>query len=329
VSYLLFLMAARSQFDAKILRDLLIPLIFFFLGRHLGSLRSADRLVAVCLGLVLVVGLIEWAGLSTYLRYFDVLRYYVSRGTVQDASAGGLEQGLFISGMRFEGRTLLPALGEHRVSSVFLEPVSVGNFGAIAFAWVLLRDLARPRAFAMKALAIAAILVLGDARFGAYLCAITVALYAVAPLVRPVMIYVAPALAIIALALHAQSMGAVSWENDIQGRFLLAGQVMTSLDAWQVLGLEGTTLYMADSGYAYVLAQFGLFGCAGLWALFAFLRAPDAAAERFKLFVAFYVVFGLCISTSLFTIKTAALLWFLYGTLSAARAGDAAPFAPR
>ena len=44
-AYFFVVMLVRSEFDAKILRDLLIPISFFFLGRYLGSLRSADRLV--------------------------------------------------------------------------------------------------------------------------------------------------------------------------------------------------------------------------------------------------------------------------------------------
>ena len=63
---------------------------------------------------------------------------------------------LFISGMRYEGRTLLPFLGEHRVSSIFLEPVSVGNFGAICFAWVTLRHWRRPLTLVFRLLPVVA-----------------------------------------------------------------------------------------------------------------------------------------------------------------------------
>jgi putative polymerase len=42
----------------------------------------------------------------------------------------------------------------------------------------------------------------------------------------------------------------------------------------------------------------------------------DKDALRFKNFIAIYTVVLLTISASLFTVKTAALLWFLYGTLN-------------
>ena len=38
---------------------------------------------------------------------------------------------------------------------------------------------------------------------------------------------------------------------------------------------------------------------------------PDRQAWRYRIFVVLYIVILLTISTSLFTIKTAALLWFL------------------
>src|ERR1043165_4976483 len=40
--YFFTVMVIRSEFDAKILRDCLIPIAFVFLGVYLGSVRSAD-----------------------------------------------------------------------------------------------------------------------------------------------------------------------------------------------------------------------------------------------------------------------------------------------
>jgi putative polymerase len=74
--------------------------------------------------------------------------------------------------------------------------------------------------------------------------------------------------------------------------------------------------YAGDSGYGYVLVKVGLVGLAAIWALFTYAPVFDEDAWRFKLFIVFYIVFLLTISASLFSIKTAALLWFLYGTLN-------------
>ncbi|MGB6542821.1 MAG: surface polysaccharide polymerase [Xanthobacteraceae bacterium] len=329
-AYFFAVMLIRSEFDPKIARDLLIPIVFFFLGSYLGSFRSAGRLVTVLIFVALGVALFEWLALDTYLHYFDVIHYYAARGTEQslDAdTAGGLfikgtdsNAGLYINGTRFEERTLLPFLGEHRVSGIFMEPVSAGNFGAIAFAWVLLRDRHRVWTFIAKTLAIATILVLADARFGFYLCIATVIIYPIAPVIRSTMLYVAPFLVVIALAAYGGLGWQGSWDNTIAGRFLWAGHSLAALDVLQLLGLQTsdffTSGYAGDSGYGYALVKVGFVGLAAIWALFIFSPPLDADAWRFKNFIAFYIVFLLTISASLFSIKTSALMWFLYGTLS-------------
>ncbi|MGB8632296.1 MAG: hypothetical protein WCD69_23450, partial [Xanthobacteraceae bacterium] len=75
--YFFSLMLVRTDFDPKIIRDLLIPFAFFFLGNYLGSLRSCDRLITVLILLTLGSALFELLALDTYLHYFDVIRYYV------------------------------------------------------------------------------------------------------------------------------------------------------------------------------------------------------------------------------------------------------------
>lgn len=315
-AWLIFEMIIRYQYDPKVFRDAFIPIIFFYLGRSYSSPVSADRLLTLALLIVVAGALFEWMFLDTFLKYVDVIGYYVARGSV-DASAATGAPGLFISGLRFEGRTLLPFLGEHRVSSVFLEPVSLGNFGAIAFAWTLLRDRRNPAALIAKTIGIAVILILGDARFGFYLCGVVLLTYLIAPLVRPAMAFALPFLALIGLLWYAGAMVGVAWDNTTTGRFLLSGQLLSTLDLGQALGLKVTTIDFDDSGYSYMLSRFGVAGAASLWALYVF-GSPAETMEswRFKLFVCVYLVLLLSISTSSVTIKTGALLWFLAGSIA-------------
>ncbi|NVO15337.1 MAG: surface polysaccharide polymerase [Rhodoplanes sp.] len=312
-AWLVFAMTMRSGFDPKVLRDAFIPVLFYFLGQRCGTPETCDRLVAISIAIVGAFAVIEWAFLDTYIRYVDILGYYLAKGST-DVTLGGDGPGLFTSGIRFEGRTLLPFLGEHRVSSVFLEPVSLGNFGAIAFAWLLLRFRAYGYAFYGWTALVLIILVLGDARFGIYLCATAAAIYLVAPLVRPGLVFVVPFVLVVVLLAYAGALSGGAWDNTLLGRFLLSGQLLSTLDGWQALGLAPSDVNFVDSGYATVLSQFGLFGAAGLWAVYLFgSPAETPAAWRFKLFVCFYLILLLSISTSFATIKTAALLWFLAG----------------
>ncbi|MGC2079545.1 MAG: surface polysaccharide polymerase [Xanthobacteraceae bacterium] len=326
--YFFSLMLVRTDFDPKIIRDLLIPFAFFFLGNYLGSLRSCDRLITVLILLTLGSALFELLALDTYLHYFDVIRYYVARGTTDPhvVAEGGLiikgsgTAGLYVNGTRFQDRTLLPFLGSHRVSGIFLEPVSVGNFGAIAFAWVLLRDRGRIWPLVAKTVAIAIILVLADARFGFYFCIFTLVLYLAVPVIRPTILFLAPFLVMIGLVAYAGGHWQEAPSSELAGRLMSAADSLVALDPWEVLGLRINdgfiNSYSGDSGYGYVLGKVGLVGLIAIWALFVYAPVFDRDAWRFKVFVAFYAVSLLCISASLFTIKTAALLWFLHGTLN-------------
>jgi putative polymerase len=326
-AYFFAVMVIRVDFDPKIVRDVLIPIAFFFMGSYLGSLRSADKLVTLLIIFALSAALFEWLALNTYLHYFDVMKYYVARGNEANAAvAGGMlikdtdtAASLYINGTRFGARTLLPFLGDHRVSGIFLEPISAGNFGAIALAWVSLRDRRRFWAFTAKTLAIATILVLADARFGFYLSLFVLVIYLAAPVIRPTMLFLAPFLAMM-IALVTDAAVGGHGGNDLIGRTFAAGHLLASLDAWQAFGLQtGDVLvndYAADSGYSYVLMKIGLVGFAAMWALFVYAPVGDKEAWRFKNFIAVYVVSLLVISASIFSIKTAALLWFLYGTLN-------------
>lgn len=316
IGWLLFAMTMRNQIDPKIFRDAFIPVLFYFLGRRCGTPEACDRLVKIAIAIVFVDAVIEWAALDSYLRIVNILDYYVAKGST-DTLPPNDGPGLFTSGLRLEGRTLLPFLGEHRVSSVFLEPVSLGNFGAIVFAWLLLRFATFGRQVVIWMALILVILILGDARFGILLCGVVVIAYVVAPVVRPGIVFVAPFILVVFLLVLAGGRTTETVDNSLLGRLLASGQFLVALDGWQALGLRSSDVNFVDSGYATVLTQFGLFGAAGMWAVYVFgSSARTLSTWRFKLFVCLYYILLLAISTSYTTIKTAALLWFLAGGAS-------------
>ena len=318
VAYILFLAALQGSLDPKPARDLMIPVIFYFAARELGSREDGDRLVQAAVWIVLVVGLFEYGFLKQFVRFFDILGYYVSRGTVQAAAAEMSGDRLFASGMRYEGRTLLPMLGEHRVSSVFLEPVSVGNFGAICFSWIVLRDWGRPLRMFARLLPVVAIFVLADARFGLAVSLLSIMAFALAGLTGRVLLAAAPFAMIVTLAWIGYSWPDVAWDNTLRGRVLLGGQFLSKLDLSDIFALVPNFSFTADSGYAYTLVKIGLAGFAGMWLLFALAPARDDISWRYRVFVAVYVTLLLVISNSIYSIKTAALLWYLVGALDAA-----------
>jgi len=139
------------------------------------------------------------------------------------------------------------------------------------------------------------------------------------------MLFIAPFLAMIALVTYAGIEGHDAFRNDMLGRFLYAGQLLSDVTPLEVFGLQTRDINSGvrfasdpvnDSAYTYLLVKLGILGVAALWGLFVYAPVPDRGAWRFKTVVALYYVLVLTIAASAFTIKTAALLWFLYGTLN-------------
>ena len=319
VSYMMFIFALRGgQLNLKPVRDILIPIAFYFAGMRLHDPKLGDRLVLVSALIVIGAGLFEYLAVDTYISYFNVIGYYLARGTVTTDQLFGATQGLFISGTRPEPRTNLPFLGQHRVSSVFLEPVSMGNFAVIVYSWALYRGRAfKGRWFAMfMALTV---ITLADARFGLYTCVLITLLYPLYNFIPRLAWSVLPFLLLAVLAAYGITTGTGGGANDLTGRFMVTAHILTQLSAAVVLGTEQTTQFTADSGLAYSLTAFGIFGFVVLWTVLAYAPAAEARAWRFHCMVMVYLLLLMLISDSFYSIKTAALLWFLLGTSNSYR----------
>lgn len=319
VSYMILLFMMRGgQINPKPIRDILIPIAFYFLGSRLADPRLGDRLVLASAAIVVAFGLVEYLALDVFLDYFNVIGYYLARGSVTLEKTFGQTRGLFISGLRPEPRTILPFLGQHRVSSVFLEPVSMGNFAVIAYCWALFRGRALKARWIVFSLALA-VVTLADARFGLYTCILVTLLYPFYPLVPRLVWSVMPFLLLAVISIYGITSVEAGGPNDVAGRFAVTAHILTQLTPAVVFGVETTDLFVADSGLAYTLTAFGIAGFAALWALFVHAPLADARAWRFHSMGIVYLLLLLLISDSFYSIKTAALFWLLIGIAGACR----------
>ena len=333
VAYALALAATRSiaipgtPFDPKSARDIVIPVIFFLLGRAVGDIRAADRIVLFVTGLLFVVALLEYLSLSTYLSVFKVAQYYIARGTLEASSHSlNVSEGLMVSGVRPEeqGRTLLPFLGGHRVSSLFLEPSTLGNFGAIVALWGAVRTRMTRQIYFWTILGALALVVLSDTRVAAFLALVGLIVLLLPPRLTTPAVFVLPFATIFALCVFAAWTGPVSGKLEVEGlglydRLLYSGRVLMSFDIYHWFGLNVSTAQTFDSGYGYVISNFGIVGFALLWTLFMSLRGRTPYFLAFRNVMGVFFAALLCISASQFTIKLAATLWFLLGVLSVAQ----------
>ncbi len=310
----------NQQIDIKSVRDLIMPLCFFWLGCNIGRPEVADRAFKLAIWVVLIMGLFEALLLDYYTRWFDIYTYYVNMGVMNvGADIFVREDKLMSNGMRPEGigRTLLPQLlGPHRVSSVFLEPIAMGNFATISAAWGLCRPASRWREGVFFVIAALVMMVLCDSRFA--LMSVTL-LVIVRLLVSGPLLYmfVLAPLGAIALLLvmgyTTPNETGMIMNDDFHGRLAYSGWSLMKFDLPMLFGV-GHTKTNYDEGYAHLLASFGLPLVLILLFSFWLLPVKDDAALRFRALASIYITLILCISgTSLFALKTSGILWFLVG----------------
>jgi putative polymerase len=249
-----------------------------------------------------------------------VAGFYIERGTMAAADAQQ-SSNLFVSGMRPEGasggRGLFPFLGNHRVSSIFLEPVSAGNFGIVVFMWALVRSFMERRIFWGLFVSAGLIVVMSDSRFGANFCGMCLLLAFLPMAIRTSLVAVLPVFALLALVLLPDPLSAhYGIDNGFIGRIILSGRILDRFDVMNWLGLQTPGFITSDSGYAYALGGFGIVGLAFFWTMLLLVKGPDSRFYLLRDLVAAYFAILLCISNSPFTIKTGALMWFLLGILS-------------
>lgn len=316
-AWLLMASLFRQQIDAKGLRDLLIPILFICLGRQVADIGFADRAVKIVLTTVVSVGLFEAMFIDTYARLFNTFSFYVNLGSISEERAMFTGQMLTLNGFRPEGigRTILPGLlGNHRASSLLMDPVSLGNFAVIVLAWGLTKSRAQwwqALPFVVGAMVLIA---LADSRFGLMLLAAMLLMRLCparlvdrAALLLPLLVVVA----VIVVPLLAPEVG-----DTFLGRVTKSGAALLRFDLPILLGMAELPNF-GDMGYAYVFSRFGLPLCVLLVISVFLLPNHDPRGMRYRAFLMLYLSLILSVSgTSLFALKTAGILWFLLGVLT-------------
>jgi putative polymerase len=321
LSVVRLIVSPENGFDIKIVRDFLIPIAFFMLGQNVKDLRLVDVSIKWTSVVVLAFAAFEYFSLATYLKYFDVIGYYIARGTVAESKQSFLAaSGLMYNGLRpqGQGRALLPFLGDYRVSSIFLEPISFGYFGVILILWGCVRSQIRGKLQLFPLMVGLTSIVLSDSRFGAYFCLLAVMLFLMPTNLTTIVVSVIPVIMVYALLLIPEFINYVPayMENSFSGRMMYSSQVLSNFDAWNWLGFKASSMQTFDSGYSYVFSGIGLAGFAAFWIAFLAIKGRSTYFYAFRNSAAAYFAIALCIGEAQFSIKTASLLWFLMGALA-------------
>jgi putative polymerase len=305
-----------GQLNIKTVRDLAIPLCYFWFGCNLGRPDFADKALRWAIAVVLVMGAFELLALDTYTNVFNIYSYYVNTGNLDPSNTYASGSKLQLNGTRPEGigRTLLPQIfGSHRVSSVFLEPVSLGNFATLCAAWGLSKERSELRAIVFFVLMAVVMIVISDSRFALTSVGLMIAMRLVLSGKAYYLAIFAP-FAAVAMLLTLGGDTFRLTEDSFSGRLALSGSALYEFGLDTLFATTVPDPY-ADMGYAHLISAFGLPLTLVLWFSIWLLPMPDAAGERFRSFAAIYITLILCVSGfSLYALKTSGVLWLLMGS---------------
>lgn len=308
-----------AQPEPKFLRDVLLIPTFLMLGMSFDE-RGLARTILVLHTIVFLVFLLEAIAPRAYSDLLHIQDYYVNtRGNKLDEFYNTNSE-LFISATRPDER-FFSFVDAPRLSSIFLEPVSLGNYCSIVtgFVCACFRRLGWP-AVTYLALTTLAMLVGCDGRLATATCVLIVMVAVVAPWLPPRshVLYLPLALAFVfALVIGADLKPGT---DDFAGRLAHTVELLRNYDVAEMLGLSNEYLTKSmDSGVAYLIMTQSVLGLLLLWAYVAWGAREDTAEQvRFTHTLSLYLALSMLVSYSFLTIKTGAVLWFIQGALQGA-----------
>jgi putative polymerase len=320
----LLLSALRQSIELKFLGDAVLIPAFALLGTCLGR-RDLIRWLVTAQLVISGIAIWELAQPASYAGAFNVTAYYVNtRGIEAETFWSGEDEGLFLNVERPNGRNLLANSGLNRATSVFLEPVSLGNWTIVVL--IVLVALWGQMGWGTRATLVLSDLLLVvacDGRF-ALVCAVGILLGVPfgrwAPRLWP-LVYL-PVLVATLFALKGAELLPRGGDT-FAGRLRKGVDYLGRLEVADLFGGQSSAgIYAnADAGWAYLIQSQSLFGFLGFWLLIVLMareRTPDL--RGFVNATAIYVALCMPISYSFLSIKTVAPIFALYGCLVAAAA---------
>jgi hypothetical protein len=313
----LYLSIWQGHFFVKPLRDMLLIAVFFMVGGTMTE-RSVIKTFGFIATLVLFFLVVENYFTEIYVSIFEPSNYYAATRGVEELSVD--DSGLFRNSLGYNGRWSFGFLSDHRLSSIFLEQVSMANFCMVlalftATFWTNLTRNEKILFFVTTVL----ILLTNSTRTGTFVCLCIFAGYFIFPrLPRYTHLIYLPLILLIGFAFfYDPRLPPLLTTDDLIGRVGLSMRSLASLDTKMFTGgTMAETVRLWDAGYSYVILSQTIFGAIALWIFISFIVPPlDARNIRYNNSLAICIFFNLLIGTAIFSIKVSAPLWIIAGFL--------------
>lgn len=317
IAMVLFVALANNYINIKSIRDILLIIVFFMIG-GLSSEKGVISLFKFLCAILFIFMVIENYMTEFYVYLFEPSSYFASTRGIEEFTVD--DSGLFRNALGYTGRFAFNFLSDHRLSSLFLEQVSLANFSMVLaiFVATFWGKLGRFERFAFVTMIIL-IIVTNSTRTGSGVCLIILAGYFIFPyLPRYSNLLYMPVICILCyLLFYDPTYDLYGADDDIVGR---VGRTLYWLETIGPHYFTGGPMEIikraTDSGYAYVILTQTVIGLLAFW-LFTCLIVPqdNAANKRFAHSTSIYIFLNLMIGAAIFSIKVAAPLWFMAGYL--------------
>ena len=302
------------SFDLKLVRDAIIPFAFLTLGTaYRGRLHKLVLWLAV---IVVLVAVFEMAFPDLYGDLVNPRAYFVNTRGNSDDDFWNEASKLYVSATRPGERNWLGGFELPRVSSIFVEPVTMGNFIIFfcAAAITLWRSLRMAGVMFSLAL-ILFLLIASDGRLASGTCLLMLLL---APLLRRMDQTLAGFLFMGVLLIGWLAVGALgisAYEDTMLGRVFVSVDAINQMSPREWFGMDLAAPYRySDSGIAYFIAGQSIVVVLVFLVAYSFLlRMPTSNGQLFKNLFVFAFALSLLVSNAYFSIKTAGLWWFACG----------------
>lgn len=303
----------------KAFRDVMVIASFGLLGVAFqargGKLGPVLSVAAMC---VLAGLALERFALSAYATLFSPMRYFVSTRGVADRQGAAFEGlDLFFNTQRLEGRFSFGLIGEHRLSSIFLEQTTLGNFAillclALSAFW---GELSKRQRWLIGSAAMLCV-AFTDSRMAFGMAMICLAGHFTMARMAPALRYVVmPVFLVISWIVFYDWRANTLMSDDLPGRFTWSLTQLSWIDWLGAFGGRPALIDASwDSGYSYVIYSQTIVGMAFLW-LFtaAVLPSSTFASRTLGLLLPVFVTVNLMVGPTLLSMKTGGILWFMVG----------------
>lgn len=316
VAVLLFRYLIEWRVDAKFIRDAIIPFAFLVLGSAYGG--SLPKLFVRMAVIISLVAGFELAAPDLYGDWVNPKSYYVNTRGLDEGGFWNEDSNLFVSATRPGERNFLPGSNLPRASSIFVEPVTAGNF--IVFFVAILLTFWRSMRLGQVLLSMGLLLFLIVATDGRLAVGTSLLLILGAPFLRRLdqrLSFLIMPLVLLGAAAIVWISGVSAYQDNTLGRVYLTVNAMLQMpaEAWMGLDFDAPYKYF-DSGIAYFIASQSIMVVGFFLLAYAFgLDMPTEDGQAFKNFFMLAFSVGLLVSNSLFSVKSAALWWFVCGAL--------------